>query len=86
MMYALYDKTGKNFLNLAEEICPEIKKLKKYLNNFKLKPKLSGSGPTMFCGINNYKLAKEITENYPDFNGDIFICRPTKKAIKIIEI
>jgi len=83
-MYELYDKTGKNFLALAKEICPEAEKLEKYLNRFKIKPKLTGKGPTMFCGVNSYKLAKEITENYPDFNGDIFICRPQKKALKIL--
>jgi len=85
-MYEFYDKTGKNFLALARESCPGIEKIEKHLNGFGLKPKLSGSGPTMFCGINNYKLAKEIAENYQDFNGDIFICRPESKALKIIKL
>lgn len=83
-MYEFYDKTGKNFLEIARKICPKIKKLEKYLNNFKLKPKLSGSGPTIFCGVNTYKLAKEISEGYQDFNGDIFICHPVNKSLIII--
>jgi len=83
-MYELYDKTGKNFLELAREICPEINKIEKYFSKFKLKPKLSGSGPTMFWGTNNYKLAKKISENYKNFNGDIFISHPQNKALKIL--
>lgn len=84
-MYEFYDKTGKNFLEINRKICPEIEKIENFLKDFKLKPKLSGSGPTMFCGVNNYKLVKEITEGYQDFNGDIFICRPQKEALKIIK-
>jgi len=83
-MYELYDKTGKSFLELNREICPDIKKLEKYLSKFGVKPKLTGKGPTMSCGINSYKLAKEITENYLDFNGDIFICQPQNKALEIL--
>ena len=82
-MYELYDKTGKNFLALARESCPEIERIEKHLNDFGFKPKLSGSGPTVFGEINNYKLAKKNIENYPDFNGDIFICRPQKEGLKI---
>ncbi len=85
-MYKLYDETGKDFLALTEELCPEIKKLEKYFSKFKLKLKLSGSGPTVFCQINNYELAKKVSENYPNFNGDIFICRPQKKALNIIKL
>ncbi len=84
MMYELYDKTGKDFLAICENICPEIKKLKRYFSKFYLKPCLSGSGPTVFCQVNDYQLAKKIAEGYPEFNGDIFICHPQKEAIKVI--
>jgi len=83
MMYELYDKTGKDFFTLAKELCPEINKLENHFAKFKIKLKLSGSGSTIFGEINNYKLAKKIIENYSDFNGDIFICRPQKEALKI---
>lgn len=83
MMYELYDKTGKDFFTLAKELCPEIKNLENHFAKFKIKLKLSGSGPTVFGEINNYKLAKKIIENYPDFNGDTFICRSQKEALKI---
>lgn len=86
-MYELYDKTGKNFLEINRKLCPEIKKLEDYLGNFQLKPRLSGSGPTIFVGVNSYKLAKKITEGYyKNFNGDIFICPPQPIALKIFKI
>ncbi|MFH1462701.1 MAG: 4-(cytidine 5'-diphospho)-2-C-methyl-D-erythritol kinase [bacterium] len=85
-MYELHDETGKNFLELAREICPDIKKLEEYLKRFPIKEKgLSGSGPTIFCGLNDYKLAQKIAEGQQNnFNGDIFICRPKSKALKIL--
>ncbi len=84
MMYGLYDKTGKDFLTICKNICPEIKKLEKYFGKFDLKLYLSGSGPTVFCKVNDYQLVKKIAEGYPEFNGDIFICHPQKEAIKVI--
>lgn len=84
MMYDLYDKTGKDFLTLCEDICPEIKTMKQYFNKFGLRLYLSGSGPTVFCNVNDSRLAKKIAEGYPKFNGDIFICHPQNNAIKII--
>lgn len=84
-MYELHDKTGRNFLTLAKEICPEIRNLQDYFSRFKLKLKMSGSGPTVFCGVRNYRLAGRVAENYSNFNGDIFICRPQNRAIKVIK-
>jgi len=85
-MYELYDKTGKDFFTLTKEICPDVKKLEKYLKNFRLKESgLSGSGPTIFCGVNSYKLAKKIVEGYQGFNGDIFICQPCPRALEVLK-
>lgn len=84
MMYKLHDKIGKDFLTICESICPDIKKLKKYFGKFGLELHFSGSGPTVFCQVNDYQLVKKITEGYPEFNGDIFICHPQKEAIKVI--
>jgi len=84
-VYELSDVTGKSFLEINRELCPEIEKLEKYFSKLKLKSELSGSGPTIFCGVDNYRLAKKISEGYPAFNGDIFICRPQSTALRIIE-
>lgn len=82
-MYELYDETGKSFLTLVKEICPDIEKLEKHFSKFGLKLKMSGSGPTVFSGVNDYNLVKEVIKSYPNFNGDIFICHPQKEALKI---
>jgi 4-diphosphocytidyl-2C-methyl-D-erythritol kinase len=71
-------------LEINRELCPEIENLEKYLSGFKLKAKLSGSGPTIFCNVNTYKLAKKISEGYQKFNGDIFICHPQDTALIIL--
>lgn len=84
-MYQLYDKTGKDFLSLAKGICPEIENLEKYFSKFNLNLKMSGSGPTVFGQTNDYRSAKKIAEGYPRFNGDIFICCPQNKGIRIIK-
>jgi 4-diphosphocytidyl-2-C-methyl-D-erythritol kinase len=83
-VYSLYDRKGKSFLEINRKICPDVKKVEKYFSGFNLKASLSGSGPTMFCRAESFNLAKKIAEGYPDFNGDIFICRPQKKALEVI--
>jgi len=86
-MYKLHDQTGKTFFELAKKICPDIKKLEEYLKNFPIKEfNLSGSGPTVFAGVDNHKLAQKIAESYQGFNGDIFICQPQNKALNIIKL
>ncbi len=86
MMYKFHDQSGKDFYTICREICPEIKKLESYLEKFGQAPRLSGSGPTVFVGVNDLDLAKKISEEYQNFNGDIFIASPQSEAIKIIEI
>ena len=86
MMYELYDKTGKNFIELSKKVCPPTGKLITYFKKFKPQElNLSGTGPSVFCGVGNYKIAKRIAEGLKNFNGDIFICRPQNKAIKTTE-
>jgi len=82
MMYDLYSKTGKSFLKLAQEICPDVEKLYNFFKKFKPRQlNLSGSGPTVFCGVNNYESAQNIVKQLGNFNGDVFICRPQERAI-----
>jgi len=82
MMYELYKKTGKSFLKLAQEICPDVEKLYNFFKKFEPKQvNLSGSGPTVFCGVDNYESAQNIVKELGSFNGDVFISRPQKRAI-----
>lgn len=86
-MYELYNQTGKDFLTLNKEICPAVEVVEKYLNNFTIERQgLSGSGPTFFCGVNDYNIAKEIAEGLEDFNGDIFICHPADEALNYAKV
>lgn len=85
-MYGLYDESGENFLGLLRKIYPGIKELEEYLKGFNFQPKLSGSGPTLFCGLDDYDLAQKVAEGYPNFNGDIFICRSQDRALNIIKL
>ncbi len=86
-MYQLHDKTGKSFFELAKEICPDIEILEKKIKKFPVREfGLSGKGPTVFCGVRDYELAEKIASCYPKFNGDIFICQPTKKALHILNL
>jgi len=85
MMYGLNDKTGKNFLKLAGEICPSVKKVYNFFKKFRPKELgLSGSGPSLFCGVKSYELAKKIIKGLNDLDGDVFLCRPQKEGIKIL--
>lgn len=83
-MYEFYDSTGKDFFSLAKEICPDIEKLEEHFSKFNLKLKMSGSGPTVFSGTNDYNLAEKVIKSYQNFNGDIFICHPQNKALKVL--
>lgn len=86
MMYELYDKTKKNFPELAEEICPSVGKLYSYFKKFKPQNlNLSGSGPSVFCGVRRYETARKIAGGLKNFDGDIFICHSQNKALEIIE-
>lgn len=86
MMYELYSKTGKNFLKLAQEICPDVKKVYNLFKKFEPKElNLSGSGPTVFCGVEDYKSTQNIVKELGDFNGDIFICRPQNCSLIVLD-
>jgi 4-diphosphocytidyl-2C-methyl-D-erythritol kinase len=86
MMYKLYDKTGKSFLELVKKNCPSVGKLYSYFKRFKPQElNLSGSGPSVFCGVRRYETAREITEGLKNFDGDIFICHSQNKSLKIIK-
>jgi len=86
-MYQLHDETGNSFFELAKEICPDIEILEKKIKKFPVSGfGLSGKGPTIFCGTKRYETAQKIAGCYPAFNGDIFICQPTKEALHIVNL
>jgi len=86
-IYFLYDKTGKNFFEIASNLCPDVKLV--YQDLLKFQPVeigMSGSGPSLFAGFKNYKETLEAAEKFNNFNGDIYITKPTKNAIIIKEV
>jgi 4-diphosphocytidyl-2C-methyl-D-erythritol kinase len=83
-IFKIYDKQ-KNLFESCATVCPDIKCLKKYFSGFCSKQYgLSGSGPTMFCGVDDFTQAEEIAYGLEKFNGDIFIVRPESAGVKII--
>ncbi len=81
-MYKLQDKTKRDFLAICENICLEIKKLKKYFGKFGLELHLSGSGLTVFCQGSDYQLVKKKLLRVILNLMAIFFLSSTKKAIK----
>lgn len=79
-MYLIHDKTGKNFFDLAKEICPSVRTLYEYFSSLSDNCGMSGSGPSVFAGLNNYEEALKIASGLGKFDGDIFICQPSAKT------
>ena len=84
-MYSLFDKHGKTFSELIQEICPDAKKIYSHFRSASNECGISGSGPTIFAGFNSYKEALERIEefNFEKFKGDFFICKPSQKTYMI---
>lgn len=84
-MYSLLDETGKTFFEIAQQLCPEVKKAYGFFKNFSEECGMSGSGPTVFTGFNSYDKAVKVVESFgiEKFNGDFFICKPSKKTYEI---
>lgn len=86
-MYKLYDKKGKTFFELAQELCPGVKELYNHFNPAANECGMSGSGPTVFAGFDSYDKALRAVEGFgvEAFNGDFFICRPSMKTYEVIK-
>lgn len=86
MMYSLFDKKGKNFFELTQEICPSVKKLYSYFSSISKEVGMTGTGPTIFAGFDSHEEALKAKNNFRDrrFKGDFYICRPSKKTYEII--
>lgn len=72
-MYALHDKTGRNFTELASELCPDTKRLLSQIRNGSLESGVTGKGPTVFAAYNSYNECEAASRKISWFDGDIFI-------------
>jgi len=87
-IYSLFDQhnKSKSFFELAQKICPSVKKLYSYFSSISKECGMTGTGPTIFAGFDSYKEALKAKNNFRDrrFKGDFYICRPSKKTYEII--
>jgi len=87
-IYSLFDKynKSKSFFELAQKICPSIKKLYSYFFPISKECAMSGTGPTIFAGFDSYKDALKAKDNFKEaaFKGNFYICRPSKKTYEIV--
>ena len=87
-IYSLFDQynKSKSFYELAQKICPSIKKLYSYFSPISKECAMSGTGPTIFAGFDSYEDALEAKNNFNDaaFKGDFYICKPSKKTYEIV--
>ena len=81
-MYALHDKTGKNFTELASELCPDTKKaLDQIRKSDAVESGVTGKGPTVFGAYKGYKECEDVADQLSWLNGDIFVERAVDRFI-----
>jgi len=81
-MYALHDRTGKNFTELASELCPDTKKaLDQIRESNAIESGVTGKGPTVFGAYERYKECESIAEQLSWLDGDMFIERAVDRFI-----
>ncbi len=81
-MYALHDKTGKNFTELASELCPDTKKaLDQIRGSDAVESGVTGKGPTVFGAYRAYKECGSIADELSWLDGDVFIERSVDKFV-----
>lgn len=72
-MYALHDRTGKDFTELASELCPDTKRLLDAMRESSLESGVTGKGPTVFAAYKTYKECEAASKRLSWLRGDIFI-------------
>ena len=73
-MYEMHDKTGKSFLELACELCPDTKRLLADLSKTApLEYGITGKGPTVFAGYGSYLDCLMAIDNIAWFDQEIFL-------------
>jgi 4-diphosphocytidyl-2-C-methyl-D-erythritol kinase len=74
-MYALHDKTGKDFTQLASELCSDTGKLLSEMAGDAVESGVTGKGPTVFAGYRTYDECKAVSGRILWLDGDMFIER-----------
>ncbi len=74
-MYALHDKTGKDFTELASGLCPDTKHLLKDVGAGAIEFGVTGKGPTVFAGYKAFSECSRAAKRLPWFGGEVFIER-----------
>ena len=73
-MYAEFDRSGKNFAEIASARCPDINRLISELKPGSEECGMTGKGPTVFAGYKSYSLAYESIRKVLEwFKDDVFI-------------
>ena len=81
-MYELHDKTGKDFTELASELCPDTRRLLAQIRESEtLECGVTGKGPTVFGAYRSYKECEKVAEKICWLDGEIFIERAIDKFI-----
>ena len=80
--FTMHDKTGKNFTELASELCPDTRRLLEQIRESEaLECGVTGKGPTVFGAYRSYKECEKVTEKICWLDGEIFIERVIDKFI-----
>lgn len=74
-MYALHDRTGKGFTELASELCPDTARLLREMKPGSAECGVTGKGPTVFAGYRTFAQCREASGRISWFKGDAFIER-----------
>ena len=81
-MYALHDKTGKDFTELASELCPDTKKIRSIVKESDpVESGVTGKGPTVFGAYKKYKECESVADRLSWLDGDVFIERSVDKFV-----
>ncbi len=81
-MYALHDKTGKDFTELASELCPDTKKILSIVKESDpVESGVTGKGPTVFGAYKRYKECESVADRLSWLDGEVFIERSVDKFV-----
>jgi 4-diphosphocytidyl-2-C-methyl-D-erythritol kinase len=81
-MYALHDKTGKDFTELASELCPDTRKaLNQIRGENTVESGVTGKGPTVFGAYKKYNECESVADQLSWLDGDVFIERSVDKFV-----